>query len=231
MGTGYTRNDSSNNIADGNVINASDFDGEFNAIESTMGTSGHTHDGTAAEGGPVTVTGPAQDLVISGTEVKPKTDNTLDLGTASLQFKNAYFQGTIDTDGIMTAATFEPDGDTAAGDNAAIGYTAAEGLILTGQGSTGDVTIKNDADAVVLQVPTGTTNVNIVGALDVDGTTNLDVVDIDGAVDMASTLGVTGVVTANAGVVVDNITIDGNDISTTNSNGALTITPNGTGDL
>ena len=31
MGTGYTRNDSSNNIADGNVINASDFDGEFNA--------------------------------------------------------------------------------------------------------------------------------------------------------------------------------------------------------
>ena len=47
---------------------------------------------------------------------------------------------------VATAATFEPDGDTAAGDNAAIGYTAAEGLILTGQGSTNDVTIKNDAD-------------------------------------------------------------------------------------
>ena len=40
-----------------------------------------------------------------------------------------------------------------------------------------------------------------------------------------------GTVTANAGVIVDNITIDGNDISTTNSNGTLTITPNGTGDL
>jgi len=38
-------------------------------------------------------------------------------------------------------------------------------------------------------------------------------------------------VTANAGVVVDNITIDGNDISTTNSNGNLTITPNGTGNV
>lgn len=210
MGTGYTRNDTSNNIADGNVINASDFDGEFNAIESAMGTSGHTHDGTAAEGGPITVAGPAQDLVVSGTEVKPKTDNTLDLGTASLQFKNAYFQGTIDTDGIMTAATFEPDGDTAAGDNAAIGYTAAEGLILTGQGSTNDVTIKNDADADVIEIPTGTTNVTVAGNLgvggtvtgtgtsvfasldisgdiDVDGTTNLDVVDIDGAVDFAST--------------------------------------------
>ena len=238
MGTGYTRNDSSNNIADGNVINASDFDGEFNAIESTMGTSGHTHDGTAAEGGPVTVTGPAQDLVISGTEVKPKTDNTLDLGTASLQFKDAYFQGTIDTDGIMTAATFEPNGDTAAGDDAAIGYTAAEGLILTGQGSTNDVTIKNDADADVIEIPTGTTNVTVAGNLgvggtvtgtgtsvfasldisgdiDVDGTTNLDVVDIDGAVDMASTLGVAGVVTANAGVVVDEMTLDGDTLTAT----------------
>ena len=43
-------------------------------------------------------------------------------------------------------ATTAPAGDTAAGDNAAIGYTSAEGLILTGQGSTSDVTIKNDAD-------------------------------------------------------------------------------------
>jgi len=65
--------------------------------------------------------------------------------------------------GVATAETFEPDGDTAAGDNAAIGYTASEGLILTGQGSTNDVTLKNDADADVLVVPTGTTNVDIVG--------------------------------------------------------------------
>ena len=159
MGTGYTRNDTSNNIADGNIINASDLDGEFDAIESAMGTSGHTHDGTSAEGGPVTVVGPAQDLVVTASEVKPKTDNTLDLGTSSLQFKNAYFQGTVDTDGIMTAATFEPDGDTAAGDNAAIGYTAAEGLILTGQGSTSDITFKNDADTTVFSIPTGTDDV------------------------------------------------------------------------
>ena len=56
------------------------------------------------------------------------------------------------------------------------------------------------------------TELDISGNIDIDGTTNLDVVDIDGAVDMASTLGVTGVVTANAGVVVDNITIDGTEI-------------------
>jgi hypothetical protein len=66
---------------------------------------------------------------------------------------------------LATAATFEPDGDTAAGDNAAIGYTAAEGLILTGQGSTNDVTIKNDADADVITIATGGTNVAITGDL------------------------------------------------------------------
>jgi len=57
--------------------------------------------------------------------------------------------------------TVEATGDTSSGDNAAMGYTAAEGLILTGQGSTSDVTIKNDADATVLSIPTGTTNVGI----------------------------------------------------------------------
>jgi len=64
-------------------------------------------------------------------------------------------------------------------------------------------------------------SLDISGDIDVDGTTNLDVVDIDGAVDMASTLAVGGVVTANAGVVVDNITIDGTTIAL--SSGDLTL--------
>ena len=71
--------------------------------------------------------------------------------------------------GVITGATVEATGDTSSGDNAAIGYTAAEGLILTGQGSTNDVTIKNDADAAVLQVPTGTTNATIAGTFGVAG--------------------------------------------------------------
>ena len=50
-----------------------------------------------------------------------------------------------------------------AGDNAAIGFTSTEGLILTGQGSTNDVTIKNDADADVIEIPTGTVNVTMAG--------------------------------------------------------------------
>ena len=113
---------------------------------------------------------------------------------------------------MMAATTFEPNADTAAGDNAAIGYTSAEGLILAGQGSTNDITIKNDADADVITIATGTTvvgipgSLDIEGAIDVNGTSNLDVVDIDGAVDMASTLQVDGAITGSSTIQGTTIT-------------------------
>tara|TARA_R110002012_G_scaffold252802_1_gene431755 strand:+ start:193 stop:1053 length:861 start_codon:yes stop_codon:yes gene_type:complete len=112
---------------------------------------------------------------------------------------SAKLDTNIDISGVATASTFEPDGDTAAGDNAAIGYTAAEGLILTGQGSSTDVTVKNDADATVLSIATGTTqatfagevvaaSLDISGDIDVDGTSNLDDVAIVGTATVTGTL-------------------------------------------
>ena len=89
---------------------------------------------------------------------------TLDISGAIDVAGNSVL-ASVDVTGVATATTFEPDGDTAAGDNAAIGYTAAEGLILTGQGSTNDVTIKNDADADVIEIPTGTVNVTMAGTV------------------------------------------------------------------
>jgi len=135
--------------------------------------------------------GTAQFTMADGA-IAPVTDSDVDLGTNSLRFKDVFIDSatvtgevaaatldisgaidiagnsvlaSVDVTGLATAATFEPDGDTAAGDNAAIGYTAAEGLILTGQGSTNDVTIKNDADADVIEIPTGTTSVTMTGSL------------------------------------------------------------------
>jgi len=67
--------------------------------------------------------------------------------------------GVAATGNVTATGTIEPAGDTSASDNAAIGYTAAEGLILTGQGSTSDITVKNDADATVFSIPTGTDDV------------------------------------------------------------------------
>ena len=54
MGATYTRQ-SSSSIVDGGVIEASDINAEFNQVLAAFAvTSGHTHDGTAAEGGPIT---------------------------------------------------------------------------------------------------------------------------------------------------------------------------------
>ena len=54
MGATYTRQ-SSTEIVDGEVINAADFNNEFAALVTAFAAStGHTHDGTTAEGGPVT---------------------------------------------------------------------------------------------------------------------------------------------------------------------------------
>ena len=97
---GYSRTDTTNNIADGNIINASDFDGEFDAIATAFGTSGHTHDGTAENGGAITKIGPSQDFVVSASLVTPKTTNTLDIGTDALEFKDIYIDGTAYIDGL-----------------------------------------------------------------------------------------------------------------------------------
>ena len=60
---------------------------------------------------------------------------------------------------ITAAGTLTATGDTSAGDSAALGFASADGCIITGQGSTNDVSIKNDADATVIAIPTGTDDV------------------------------------------------------------------------
>jgi hypothetical protein len=97
------------------------------------------------------------------------TDANADLAVTALTAATLNAT-TFTASGVITGSTVEATGDTAAGDNAAIGFTAAEGLILTGQGSTNDVTIKNDADADVLEIPTGTVNVTVAGDLTAAGT-------------------------------------------------------------
>ena len=152
---------------------------------------------TAAEGLILTGQGSTNDVTI-------KNDADADVIEIPTGTQNVIMAGGLDVVGVATAATFEPDGDTAAGDNAAIGYTAAEGLILTGQGSTNDVTIKNDADANVIEIPTGTTDVTVAGkftggkivlaATDTD-TSNTGSVTIDFSTNQNFVLTLTGNVT------------------------------------
>ena len=113
---GYVRNDTTNNISDGNIINASDLDGEFDSIQSAfVKTTGHKHDGTDAEGAPITKIGPTQDVVASATDLKPKTNNAIDLGTSGLKFKDIYSAGTAYIATLdLTNALAVADGGTGA---------------------------------------------------------------------------------------------------------------------
>ena len=104
---GYVRNDTANNIADGNVISAAPLDGEFNAIQSAFNVStGHTHDGsTTGDGGPVSKLGPSSQLEQTNAALVPNADDNLDLGTSSAEFKDLYLDGVAYLDKLILAAS------------------------------------------------------------------------------------------------------------------------------
>ena len=179
-------------------IGADKVNDNFVEIYTLLGTGSALSSGISATASVVTLAGPSITGVASfadGSVSAPAITNTGDTNTGiyfgAADTVNVTTGGTkrididssgLDVTGNLTATgTVEPAGDTAAGDNAAIGYTSTEGLILTGQGSTNDVTIKNDADADVIEIPTGTTNVTVAG-----------------------TLGTGGLITSGAGIVIAN---------------------------
>ena len=137
---GYTRQST---IADGNTIDASIFNNEYNQLLAAfVNTSGHKHDGTASEGPVISILGDAglvtplnkilvdstnnhiefyvdvsssavEQLRIQDGAIVPITDNDIDLGTSSLEFKDAYFDGNVTLDGLVIgSATAITDVDT-----------------------------------------------------------------------------------------------------------------------
>jgi hypothetical protein len=136
--TGYIRQDTSNNIANGNIINADDLDLEFNTLEEAFNSStGHAHDGTSGDGAPILTVGPAQDIVTTSVQMAPKTSNTYDLGSAVSKWKDLFVDGVAYIDAINLNGT-------------AITSTAAELNIL--DGATLTVTELNYVDGVTSSI-------------------------------------------------------------------------------
>ena len=137
---GYTRQSS---LSNGDTITAALFNNEYNQLLAAFNaTSGHKHDGTAAEGPVIALIGDAGlatplnkiqidttndeigfHIDVSGTSTEqfklldgaivPITTNDIDLGTSSLQFKDAFFDGTVTLDGLtIGSATSITDVDT-----------------------------------------------------------------------------------------------------------------------
>jgi len=118
-------------------------------------------------------------------------------GTANLDI--------VDIDGAVDmASTLQVDGvATFTGrDIHSGGITIANAGQIGSVGDTDAIAIASDGVVTLTQKLVGT-ELDISGNVDVDGTTNLDAVDIDGAVDMATTLAVAGNVDFNGDLDVD----------------------------
>jgi hypothetical protein len=162
MGQGYTRNDTPNNIANGNVITAADLDGEFDAIVAAFNeTTGHTHDGTAAEGGAVSVIGPVQEYLGDGTAFYPKTTAVYTLGKASNTWANFYL-------------------DTLTLGGTAVTATAAELNVLDGIAATLTFTELNYVDGVTSAIQTQLNTKAPTAGPTFTGTVTIPTADING---------------------------------------------------
>ena len=126
----------------------------------------------------LTVTG---DLIVNG---DIDLEGAIDVnGTANLDV--------VDIDGAVDmASTLAVTGIVTLTDDLIIG----DGKTIGSASDVDAITIASNGQLTLTQTLIGTA-LDISGDIDVDGTTNLDVVDIDGAVDMASTLQVDGVAT------------------------------------
>jgi len=126
---GYTRQSS---YADGDIIEAADSNNEYNQLLAAfVNTSGHKHDGTAAEGpvigliGDPGVASPKNKVVVDDTNnqvevsvdvggtsteqlvfkdgvIEPTTNNDIDLGSSSKKFKDLNVAGAANIAGTMT---------------------------------------------------------------------------------------------------------------------------------
>ena len=150
MANPYIRQSS---FSDGDTINAALFNDEYDQLVAAFSTSGHTHDGSAGEGAPITKLGPTQDVVIGSSSITPKTNNTVDLGSSSLKFKDAYFSGNVNVDGVVTHSGNMVIGD-AATDTLTINATI-QGSSLVFEGATAN------AHELTLAIPDATSDVTV----------------------------------------------------------------------
>ena len=171
------------------------------AVAGTLSANGNVTLGNDATADTLTLN------VRVNTDLVPSSDGTRDLGSSTLEWADLWIDGTAHLDVVDIDGAVQIDSTVTVG-------VDDTGYDVKFFGATSGAYMLWDESADDLKL-VGAAGLTVAGNIDVDGTTNLDVVDIDGAVDVA------GVVTANAGVVVDNITIDGQEIDV--SSGDLTI--------
>jgi len=190
MGATYTRQ-SSSTITDGSVIEASHFNNEFDQLLAAFAAStGHTHDGTSAEGGPITkllgntltfgaatagtdititFDGETSDGVLKWMEDEDYfefSDDILVASTEKLQFRDTaiYINSSADGQLDLVADTEIQIAATTIDINGAVALNGA----ITGATN---ITLSGELDAATLDIS---------GDADIDGTLETDALSING---------------------------------------------------
>ncbi|UAW59375.1 putative tail fiber protein [Pelagibacter phage HTVC033P] len=192
---GYSARQSS--FTTGDTILAAHSNDEFNQVLAAFNaTTGHSHDGTAGEGGPVGVLRDAdsnnkvlvdtsnnhlefyvevssaavQQLRIQDGAIVPITDSDIDLGTSSLEFKDLFIDGTANIDALV-ADTADINGGTV--DGATLGTNSAITQAVIDNININGATIGHTSDTDLLTLASGVLTVAgevSVTTLDIGGT-------------------------------------------------------------
>jgi hypothetical protein len=204
---GYIRQST---YTDGDVIQASDSNVEFDQVLAAFNNStGHSHDGTAAEGpviglvGDAGITVPLNKIVVDTTNdrlsfyvdvtavsveqirvedglVYPVANNDIDLGTSVFMFKDGYFAGTLESVSLQVTNVKANDG-TAVGSIAdATGvFTIASAVLTTADINGG--TVDNTVIGATTPLAGSFTTLSATGSITVGGTVDGRDLAIDGA--------------------------------------------------
>jgi len=250
---GYSARQSS--FTTGDTILAAHSNDEFNQVLAAFhATTGHSHDGTSGEGGPISTLRDAdsnnkilvdtsnnhlefyvevsssatQQLRIQDGAIVPITDNDIDLGTSSLEFKDLYVDGTAYVDAInfngtaiaSTAAELNiVDGDTSATSTT---VADADRVVLNDNGSMVQVAVTDLAayfdDEITAMPNLVTTAATTVGALNSGSiTSGFGTIDTG-----SSTITTTGLITGGS-LDIDDVLINGTTIGHTDDTDLLTV--------
>ena len=151
------------------------------------------------------------------TTVNATTVDTTNIEVTSIKAKDGTASATIaDSTGVMTIAssvltTTDINGGTI--DGAIIGGASpAAGTFTTATATTGNITTVNATTV-------DTTNIEVTNIKAKDGTASATIADSTGAVTVSTLLN------------VDNLRLDANTLSSTDTNGNIVLAPNGTGDV
>ena len=235
----------------GDVIAAADTNDEFNQLLAAFNaTTGHTHDGTAGDGGPVSTlrdssgfnkvvidnsnnhlefyvnvsSSAVEQVKIQDGAIVPVADNDIDLGTSSLEFKDAFFDGTVTTDAASidslalasgaTVTAINDEDDMSSDSATALATQQSIKAYVDSQVTAQDLDLTSDSGTIAIDLDSET--------LTIQGTSNEIETSASGN---ALTIGLPNDVTiGNNLTVTGDLTVSGDDITmATNTSGNLLI--------